>query len=270
MTETSAHRRNTTTGIGSVAFGGVVYGIFLLVMLYFIGFLADVIVPTTVDRGGPDASWEAAVVVNSLLFLLFAAPHSVMARLPVKAAMARVVPSHLERSVYVLVAASGMALLFWQWRPVPQVVWEVAGLGAGLLWATYVLGWLVVVLSTFLIDHFDLLGLRQVYLRARGLDYQPASFRTPLLYRVVRHPMMLGFFLVLWGTPRMTVGHLLFALLFSGYILLGVRLEERDLRSSLTGYEEYARRVPRLLPRMSRRSSPRQPTDLQSGAMDAE
>lgn len=248
MAETGARRRTARTAVGSIALGALAYGVFLLVLLYFIGFLADVIVPTSVDGGGPNSSWQVAAAVDTLLFLLFAVPHSVMARPTVKAAMAQTIPSHLDRSTYVLVASAGLALLFWQWRPIPHVVWDTTGLGAGLLWATYVLGWTVVVLSTFLINHFDLFGLRQVYLHARGIDYRPVGFRTPLLYRVVRHPMMLGFFLVLWGTPRMTVGHLLFALLFSGYILLGVRLEERDLQSSLPGYREYARRVPRLLP----------------------
>ena len=248
MTSIGARRRTTTSAVGSLALGGLVYGVFFLVLLYFVGFLADVVVPRSVDGGGPEASWGTAVAVDVLLALLFLVPHSVLARPAVKAVLARAVPPHLERSAYVLIATAGLALLFWQWRPIPHVVWETEGLAAAILWGTHVLGWVVVLLSTFLINHFDLFGLRQVYLHARGLEYQKMGFRTPLLYRVVRHPMMLGFFLVFWGAPRMTAGHLLFALLFSGYILLGVRLEERDLAASLAGYDDYARRVPRLVP----------------------
>lgn len=257
MTETEARRRwavdaGSVASVASVAFAATTYCVFLLVLLYFVAFLADAVVPTTVDVGGPSAPWGAAVAVDTALVLLFAVPHSVMARPRVKGVLNRTLPAHLQRSVYVLVAALALAVLFWQWRPVPQVVWATTGVGAGALWGAYVAGWLVVVGSTFLIDHFDLFGLRQVYLRARGLAYRPVSFRAPLLYRVVRHPMMLGFFLVLWATPRMTLGHVVFALLLSGYILVGVRLEERDLRSSLAGYEEYARHVPRLVPRVGR------------------
>ncbi len=257
MAHGGAGRQSTPTAVGSIAFGGLVYGVFLLVLLYFIGFVADLVVPVSVDAGGTTSPWPEAVAVDTVLVLLFAVPHSVLARRPVKAALARVVPAHLERSLYVLVATGCLVLLFWQWRPVPQVLWETEGFGAAALWAAYTVGWVVVVLSTFLIDHFDLFGLRQVYLRARGLEYHPVSFRTPLLYRVVRHPMMLGFFLVLWGTPRMTVGHLLFALGLSAYILVGIRLEERDLRSCLPGYREYAQRVPRLLPGVAPTRSPR-------------
>lgn len=244
--------RDRTATIAPLAFGALTYLLFFALLLYFIGFLAAELVPRSVDGGGPVAATGAAVVVDTALFLLFAVSHSALARPVVKSRLAGFVPSHLERSVYVLVATSTLALLFWQWRPIPEVVWSTDGAAATALWAGYGVGWLVVVLSTFLINHFDLFGLRQVYLHARALEYQPIGFRTPLLYRIVRHPMMLGFVLVVWCAPTMTVGHVLFAVLFTGYILVAVQLEERDLHSSLPGYADYATRVPQLVPGLRR------------------
>lgn len=249
MATIKAPAQGTAAAIAAVVFGAVSYALFFAVLLYCIGFMAGVLVPRSVDAGGPSAPAWSALLVNTLLFLLFAVSHSAMARPQFKAVLTRVVPAHLERSVYVLTASVALGLLFWQWRPLPDVVWDVDGVGAAALWSMYLLGWLVVVLSTFLIDHFDLFGLRQVYLFARRRDYRALGFRTPLLYRLVRHPMMLGFFLVLWSTPTMTVGHLLFAVLFSGYIVAAVQLEERDLRASLPEYAEYAECVPRFVPR---------------------
>lgn len=246
---TTAHEpRHDLAAVGSVAFAGLTYALFLAVLIYFLGFLGDVGVPRSVDAGGPRAPAWAAVTCDVALFLAFAVPHSVMARPRVKARLGRVTPPHLGRSVYVLIATGSLALLFWQWRPVPGELWRTDGAAAVGLWSTYALGWLIVVLSTFLINHFDLFGLRQVYSFARREEERPVGFRTPSLYRFVRHPMMLGFLLVLWSAPTMTIGHLLFAALFSGYILVAVQYEERDLRSTLPEYDDYARAVPQLVP----------------------
>jgi methanethiol S-methyltransferase len=243
------HMACTTTRATSLSYGVVSYLIFLGAFLYAIGFVGYLIVPKGIDSG-PAASLAEAVAVNLLLLGLFAVQHSVMARPAFKRWWTRTVPPHVERSTYVLASSVALILLFWQWRPMPGVVWDVQHPAAvAALWGLFGVGWVVVLISTFLIDHFDLFGLRQVYLYAKGQPYIPPPFRTPALYRVVRHPIMLGFLIAFWATPVMTWGHLLFSVMTTSYILIGVFLEERDLRHAFGGaYEEYRQQVGMIVP----------------------
>jgi protein-S-isoprenylcysteine O-methyltransferase Ste14 len=233
---------------GSVAFAALAYLAFLAVSLYAIGFVADVAVPRTIDRG-PTSGTPAAVAIDAALLMLFAVQHSVMARPGFKRRWTELVPAHLERSAYVFAASAVLALTFWQWRPIPGVLWDVPTAAArAVLWLVYGLGWALVVAMTFAIDHFDLTGLRQVSRRVRGQDPAEPEFRLPLPYRLVRHPMMTGFGLAFVATPTMTAGHALFALLSCGYIAAAVRFEERELAAELPAYRDYAARTPRFVP----------------------
>jgi len=238
---------------GVIVYGGAAYLVSLGVFLYAIGFVEGMGVPRSLDGPSTTATLPA-LVVDALLLALFAVQHSVMARPAFKRRFTRLVAREVERSTYVLLASLSLALVFWQWRPVHAVVWHVElPLAAVLLRATSLLGWVVVLTSTFMVSHLELFGLRQVWLHARGLPYRPVSFTTRLLYRFVRHPLMLGFLVAFWATPEMTVGHLLFALLTTGYILFGVQLEERDLVAELgEQYTTYRRDVPMLLPMPTR------------------
>lgn len=238
-----------------VAYGAIAYLLFLTVFVYTIGFLANVGVPKGVDDG-PVGNTAVAIVVNSALLGLFALQHSVMARPWFKRWWVRFVPPSIERSTFVLAASLVLALVVWQWRPLPATVWSVELTWASaLLWTGYALGWVVVVGSTFAIDHFDLFGLRQVVARARSRRYEGVGFRQPWLYRIIRHPIMVGFLIVFWSTPQMSVGRLLFAALGTGYILVAVRFEEHDLRAHFgEEYEQYTERVPRFVPRPARSS----------------
>jgi protein-S-isoprenylcysteine O-methyltransferase Ste14 len=230
-------------------YGALAYLIFLCVFLYDIGFVGDLIVPKSLDTGS-QANVSEAVLMDVLLLALFAVPHSIMARRGFKTWWTRIVPQPVERSTYVLVSSLLLALLFWQWHPLTAVVWEVVyPIGRIVLYGLFWAGWGITLWSTFLIDHFDLCGLRQVYLYARGRPYKPVGFRTPALYRFVRHPLLLGFLIAFWATPRMTAGHLLFAAATTAYALVAVRWEERDL-AALYGeaYRDYQRRVGMLLP----------------------
>jgi protein-S-isoprenylcysteine O-methyltransferase Ste14 len=233
----------------ALAYGVASYLAFLAVFLYMAGFVGNLPVPKSIDSG-PPSPLPVAVLVDTLLLLLFAVPHSIMARPAFKRWWARLVPQPVERSTYVLIASLTLALLFWQWRPIPAPVWEVRRLvGRWLLLSVFWLGWAVVLVSTFLIDHFDLFGLRQVVLYASGREYTPPAFRTVGLYRYVRHPLMLGFLIAFWATPAMTVGHLLFAAANTAYILIALRLEERDLVGfHRERYRAYQKQVGMLFP----------------------
>ncbi|OBI86749.1 methanethiol S-methyltransferase [Mycobacterium asiaticum] len=234
----------------TVGYGVTAYLIGFAAFLYAIGFLGSFAVPRTVDHGLA-APATRALAVNLLLLCAFGAQHSVMARPAFKRWWTRVVPDPIERSTYVLATGLVLALIFWQWRTMPAVIWNVTWpVGRIGVRALFWIGWVIVLASTFMINHFDLFGLRQVYLAWRGRPYTDLPFRTPLLYRVVRHPLMLGFLITLWATPRMTLGHLLFAAGMTAYILLALRWEERDLTSALgQQYRDYRGRVPMLIPR---------------------
>lgn len=252
----TAQSRGALTGALALAYGGIAYLLFLLTAVYAIAFLADVAVPVTVD-GPPRSDAVAAVAIDLLLLGAFAVQHSVMARPRFKHWWAHLVPPPLERSTYVLFSAVVLLLLFALWQPLPTVVWQVeATAGRVVLWVVYAVGWALVIWSTFMIDHWDFLGLKQVWSHAQRREHRSPNFVTPWAYRLVRHPLMTGFLIAFWATPTMTVGHLLFAAAASGYILVAVRFEEHDLKAAAPEYAAYAQRTPRFVP-LPRRSAHR-------------
>jgi protein-S-isoprenylcysteine O-methyltransferase Ste14 len=243
-------RRHTTMGrIAAFLFGLVAYLTFFGTILYAIGFVTGLAVPKAIDDG-PTVPAIEALIVNLVLMSLFAVQHSVMARKPFKRWWTQFVPHSIERSVYVLLASLALILLFWQWRPMPAIVWQVADpTAATVVTALSLVGWLLVFTSTFLINHFELFGLHQVAANLAGRTLPEPRFRTPVLYKVVRHPIYLGFIVAFWAAPVMTVGHLLFAAVTTAYIFVGILLEERDLVAQFgDDYRRYRARVGMVIP----------------------
>ncbi len=229
-------------------YGTIVYVLFLGIFTYTIGFIEGAVVPKHVDTGTPGPLAEA-ITINALLLTLFVIQHTIMARPWFKQAWTRIIPAPIERSTFVLATVCALALIYWQWRPMPEVVWRVDGAAATALYALSGFGWLLVLYSTFCIDHFGLFGLRQVVLHLLGKGHADPSFVMPWLYKLVRNPLMLGFLIAFWSTPNMTQGHLLFAGLVTGYVFVGVWFEERDLLVLLgDDYRAYRARTPMLLP----------------------
>ena len=233
-------------------YGTLSYVVFLATFLYAIGFIGNFAVPKSMDSAA-DGPWQTALWIDLALLLLFALQHSIMARPAFKRMLTRIVPEAAERSTYVLASSIALLLLFWKWRPLGGTVWEVRnGIGASLLYAGYALGWALVLLATVVINHFDLFGLRQVWRHLQGRPQSALKFATPLLYRMVRHPLYVGWVTVFWSTPVMTVTHLFFALVTTIYILVAIRFEERDLMARHPEYVDYRRQVPMIVPVLPR------------------
>jgi len=238
--------------ICAFTYGAVSYAVFFGTFLYALGFVGNIVVAKSIDSpaAGP---WATALLVDTGLLTLFALQHSIMARPAFKRLITRIIPVEVERSTYVLASSLAMILLFWRWRPLGGVVWNVQNaIGSGLLYAGFAFGWLLVLVTTFVINHFDLFGLRQVWRNLRGLPQAELRFVTPVLYRIVRHPLYVGWFLAFWCAPLMTVTHLFFAVVTAAYILVAIQLEERDLARIHPEYREYRKRVPMLIPSLPR------------------
>ncbi|MGO4442282.1 methanethiol S-methyltransferase [Mycobacterium sp. 2YAF39] len=239
----------------AVVYGTLSYTLFLAVFLYLMGFVGG-LVPRSVDNAGT-APVGLAVLIDVALVTLFAVQHSVMARPGFKKWWTRIVPTPIERSTYVLVASLVLVVLYWQWREIPAVLWDVSWQPARLIvWTLFWLGWAIVLGSTFMINHFELFGLKQVFEAWRARPSVDTGFRVTLFYRVVRHPLMLGFLIAFWAAPTMTAGHLVFAAAMTGYILIALQLEEHDLIAALGArYAEYRQRVPMLIPGLRKRGT---------------
>lgn len=233
-----------------LVYGAVCYIVFFLTFLYAIAFVGNCFVPRAIDINPQAATLTRALIANLILLSIFAVQHSVMARPSFKRLFTKIVPAPIERSTYVLFSSLALLLLFCQWRSIPDIVWDVENpIGHYALWALFAFGWLTVLLSTFLINHFDLFGLRQVYLYSKGQDYTGVGFKEILLYKIVRHPIMVGFIIAFWATPRMTYGHLLFAIVTTVYILVAIQLEERNIAEEHgEDYNRYKSRVSMIVP----------------------
>ncbi len=234
-------------------YGVVSYAIFFGTFLYAIGFVGNLWVPKSIDSAR-ETSLGVALLINAGLLGLFAIQHSVMARPAFKRWWTQIIPKEAERSTYTLLSSVALIVLFAFWEPIGGVVWSVhSPVGQGLIYAAYAFGWTLVLVSTFLINHFDLFGLRQVWLQLRRRPYTALPFKTPVLYRYVRHPLYVGWFFAFWSTPTMTVAHLVFAIATTAYILIAIQLEERDLMAEHPEYDQYRKRVPMLVPFLKRR-----------------
>jgi protein-S-isoprenylcysteine O-methyltransferase Ste14 len=235
------------------SYGVICYVLFLGAFFYVPGFMTNLIVPKSIDSGAPGLL-GGAILINVLLLAAFALQHSVMARPAFKAWFTRFVPRPIERSTYVLLSTLLLYLLYWQWRPMTAVVWEIEhAVGSSILLGLCFLGWFIVFYATLLIDHFDLFGLRQVTLYLLGKPYRHGEFVTPSLYKFMRHPLYLGWLIFFWATPRMTSGHLLFALVTTSYIFVAIKLEEKDLEGFLgDSYRRYRETTPMILPFLRR------------------
>ena len=232
------------------AYGVLSYVLCMGTLVYLAGFMGNLFVPKSIDAA-PTAPLGQALLINLCLLAVFAVQHSVMARAGFKRWLTRYIPAQAERSTYVLASSLALILLVALWEPMGGVVWALQSpVATTAVYALYGLGWVLIVLSTFLINHFDLFGLRQVWLNLMGREYEPLQFKLHSLYRYVRHPLYVGFFIALWATPTMTITHLVFSVMCSAYILIGARLEERDLRRFHPEYEAYERAVPGYVPRL--------------------
>lgn len=238
-------------------YGIVSYAIFFATFCYAAGFVGNFLVPKSLDST-PVAPLGTALLINAALLGVFAVQHSVMARPFFKRWLTRFIPESAERSTYTLLSSLALILLFWQWQPMGGVIWDVQHpVGAGLMHAGFAFGWLLVLVTTFLINHFDLFGLRQAWKFFRGVEYRPLKFVTPGPYKLVRHPLYVGWLFAFWSTPTMTVAHLVFAVATTAYILIAIQLEERDLVGVHgTDYLEYRRRTPMLVPALGGRTPP--------------
>ena len=233
----------------AVLYGAICYVIFFATFLYAIAFVGNIRVPRSIDVG-PEAPLATALLIDAVLLAIFAVQHSVMARPWFKRAWTKVVPKPIERSTYVLFASAALILLFWQWRPITTTVWQVQSQAATtMLWVAFAAGWTIVLISTFLISHFELFGLRQVYEYFSKRSLPPLTFRTPFFYKAVRHPIYMGFTLAFWAAPHMTGGHAFFAFMCTAYMLTAIQFEEHDLiQVHGERYLEYRRNVSMILP----------------------
>ncbi|MDX1489251.1 MAG: isoprenylcysteine carboxylmethyltransferase family protein [Acidiferrobacterales bacterium] len=246
----------------ALLYGGACYVVFFLTFLYLIGFLGNFVVPKTIDSGMA-VSLEQALLINLALIALFGIQHTVMARPGFKKGWTKIVPHSVERSTYVLISSLVLIALFILWRPITIVVWDADAMWAQALgWTVFFTGIGLVLAATFVIDHFDLFGLRQVWFRFRDRPYTNPGFKVTYFYRFVRHPLYVGWILTFWGTPRMTVGHLIFAIGMTAYILVAIRYEERDLVTFLgDDYARYREKVPMLIPKLGKGHEMVRPTD---------
>jgi protein-S-isoprenylcysteine O-methyltransferase Ste14 len=235
-------------------YGAGSYAVFFATFLYAMGFVGNFAVPKSLDSPSGDP-WQVALLIDLGLLSLFAVQHSVMARPGFKRILMRVVPATMERSTYVLASSVALLFLFWQWRPLGGTVWEVQNaLGKTVLYGGFAFGWVLVLVTTFVINHFDLFGLRQVWRNLLGQPQQKLQFVTPMLYQIVRHPLYVGWLFAFWSTPTMTVTHLLFAVMTTAYILVAIQFEERDLMKKHPEYAAYRKQVPMLVPGLPRRT----------------